>query len=266
MKNLALVLVILCCSSLVSFGQVNFESELSLKEDGTVAHPSAMLDVAADDRGVLIPRMTFAQIGAIANPANGLLVFATSDNCFYFNEGTSAAPVWTSLCDGGSDDDPTNELQTLNQSGSTITLSDGGGSFDLSFESADFVTGFGSTPTATRAFLVVPETIDVQGGEKVHITSHKALGTTNAAGAGSLDLWICYRAVGDTLPPSILGSGSYNQAVPANTRVTLGLSAVWSVPSSTSGSYQCGLCGDDDGNGNWTSNEFGYTTVLIFND
>lgn len=43
----------------------------------TVPHPSAALDVVATDKGVLIPRLTFAQRNAIASPATGLLIYQT---------------------------------------------------------------------------------------------------------------------------------------------------------------------------------------------
>jgi len=62
----------------------------------TTPNASARLEVAATDRGFLLPRMTAAQRTAIANPANGLLVYQTdATNGFYVNTGTPAAPIWT---------------------------------------------------------------------------------------------------------------------------------------------------------------------------
>lgn len=46
--------------------------------------PSSMLDIASDSKGVLAPRMSSTQRMAIANPANGLLVYDTTENSFYF--------------------------------------------------------------------------------------------------------------------------------------------------------------------------------------
>lgn len=51
--------------------------------------PSAMLHVQATDKGMLVPRMTAAQRVAIANPAEGLLVYQTdaSKGFWYFETG-----------------------------------------------------------------------------------------------------------------------------------------------------------------------------------
>jgi uncharacterized protein (TIGR02145 family) len=43
----------------------------------TNPHPSAELDVSSTQRGLLPPRMTFAQRNAIANPAQGLMIYCT---------------------------------------------------------------------------------------------------------------------------------------------------------------------------------------------
>lgn len=52
-------------------------------------HPSAELDVSSTQRGLLPPRMTFAQRNAIANPAQGLMIYCTdcdsSGQPQYFN-------------------------------------------------------------------------------------------------------------------------------------------------------------------------------------
>lgn len=57
---------------------------------------SAKLEVAATDKGFLLPRMTATQRSAIATPANGLLVYQTDgDAGFYVNTGSSSSVVWT---------------------------------------------------------------------------------------------------------------------------------------------------------------------------
>lgn len=60
----------------------------------TTPHSSAKLDISANDKGVLIPRLTTAQRIAITGPAVGLMVFDTDVNCFFFYNGTA----WASLC------------------------------------------------------------------------------------------------------------------------------------------------------------------------
>ncbi len=64
--------------------------------------PSALLDInaaPANNKGVLIPRMTALQRLAIPSPANSLLVFDTDSACFlYYNAVTLN---WKSLCNAG---------------------------------------------------------------------------------------------------------------------------------------------------------------------
>lgn len=50
---------------------------------------SSILDVTATDAGVLVPRLSTTQMNAIATPATGLYIFNTTENDFYFYDGTS---------------------------------------------------------------------------------------------------------------------------------------------------------------------------------
>jgi len=59
-------------------------AQVAINSTGDDPHASAMLDVTSTDKGVLIPRMTATQRDAISNPANGLLVYVTDDNQFYY--------------------------------------------------------------------------------------------------------------------------------------------------------------------------------------
>jgi hypothetical protein len=62
----------------------------------TTPNASARLEVAATDKGFLLPRMTDAQKRDIPSPANGLLVYQTDGVVgFYVNTGIPATPVWT---------------------------------------------------------------------------------------------------------------------------------------------------------------------------
>jgi hypothetical protein len=49
----------------------------------TTPAPTAALDISSTTKGFLPPRMTQAQIEVIESPANGLIVFCTTDNKFY---------------------------------------------------------------------------------------------------------------------------------------------------------------------------------------
>jgi hypothetical protein len=61
----------------------NLFAQISINDDISAPDPSAMLDVKSTTKGALLPRMTQAQILAIQNPADGLIVFCTTDNKLY---------------------------------------------------------------------------------------------------------------------------------------------------------------------------------------
>src|ERR1035437_9825503 len=58
---------------------------------------SAMLDVVSTGKGILVPRLTTAQMNAILSPANGLMVYNTDSSCFCFYKSST----WKSLCNAG---------------------------------------------------------------------------------------------------------------------------------------------------------------------
>ncbi|MCE7066608.1 hypothetical protein [Dyadobacter sp. CY326] len=67
--------------------------------------PSAVLDVQAASKGVLLPRIflqSTTDAGTIPNPQRGLLLFNTNEGLleksgFYFNIGTVASPFWKNI-------------------------------------------------------------------------------------------------------------------------------------------------------------------------
>jgi hypothetical protein len=64
----------------------------------TTPNASAKLEIAATDKGLLIPRMTKAQREAItlSSAANGLMVYQTDDlTGFYVNTSTTTTVAWT---------------------------------------------------------------------------------------------------------------------------------------------------------------------------
>lgn len=87
----ALFSMLICCSFVrIAIAQTGI---------GTATpNASAKLEIAATDKGLLIPRLTNAQKGNIATPANGLLIYQTDGVVgFYVNTGTSVSPVWTRI-------------------------------------------------------------------------------------------------------------------------------------------------------------------------
>lgn len=64
----------------------------------TTPDVSAKLDISSTTKGLLVPRMTATERGAIATPAKGLLIYQTDGEAgFYVNTGTSSSIVWTRI-------------------------------------------------------------------------------------------------------------------------------------------------------------------------
>ena len=59
-------------------------AQISINEDGASPDASAILDVKSSDKGVLVPRMNSTARNNINNPANGLLVYDTTTNSFWY--------------------------------------------------------------------------------------------------------------------------------------------------------------------------------------
>src|SRR5688572_12709974 len=84
-----LICILIAASNLIA-------QSVSINDDASVAHPSAMLDVkvaAAAKKGVLVPRMTSAERTAIAAPAKGLFVFDNTTSSFWYYNGAA----WTQI-------------------------------------------------------------------------------------------------------------------------------------------------------------------------
>lgn len=73
-------------------------SQVAVTSDGSSPDASAMLDVKSTTRGLAIPRMTAAQIGAIASPVNGLQAFNTDNGKLYIYVALSS--VWKEVSYG----------------------------------------------------------------------------------------------------------------------------------------------------------------------
>ena len=128
---------------------------------------------------------------------------------------------------------------------------------------ADYIAGQVATPTSTTAWLADPVTVTVEStSNAIHVVSHAAYGAAGTA-AGSLDVYPCYRVVGSVESPTAVGLGIFDFAVAANQRIPIGISGV--IKNRSPGNYEVGMCGDDDGDGNWTNNQWGYTSATVLN-
>ena len=68
-----------------------YTHSLAINTNGSTAHSSALLDINATGKGLLIPRMDKTQRNAIITPATGLIVFQNAPDSigFYFYDGNN---------------------------------------------------------------------------------------------------------------------------------------------------------------------------------
>jgi len=99
MKKYALFMLLLVQLTLST---KTIAQNIAINATGSLPDTSAMLDISSTNKGFLAPRMTTTQQNTIPLPANGLLIFNTTDNVFKVNTGTSLIPVWTPLATGSS--------------------------------------------------------------------------------------------------------------------------------------------------------------------
>jgi hypothetical protein len=92
MKNKYLVLSL----SLLTIGS-GAQAQNNMGIGTNTPDPSALVDMTATDKGMLVPRMTSAQRTAIASPAEALLVYDTDFECFFYFKLSTG---WLNLCSG----------------------------------------------------------------------------------------------------------------------------------------------------------------------
>ena len=69
-----------CLIGILIFMTLQTSAQIGVNTDNSTADPSAGLDVKFNNKGVLLPRLTFEQRNAILNPAEGLMVYCTNCN------------------------------------------------------------------------------------------------------------------------------------------------------------------------------------------
>ncbi|HPE55410.1 MAG TPA: hypothetical protein P5514_04085 [Bacteroidales bacterium] len=74
----------------IFYSGISHAQTVSVTDDESYSpETSAMLDVKSTDKGMLIPRMTTTQRNSIATPADGLFVYDTDENRFYYYDGSN---------------------------------------------------------------------------------------------------------------------------------------------------------------------------------
>jgi hypothetical protein len=98
--------LILSLSSILGFSSLIF-SQNNVGIGTNTPNSTAALEVTSptNNQGVLVPRITTVDRLGIVSPANGLLVYDTNFDCFFYYIAASA--TWQSMCSGGGATGPT---------------------------------------------------------------------------------------------------------------------------------------------------------------
>ncbi len=119
-----------------------------------------------------------------------------------------------------------------------------------------------ANPTTSVAYMSPALTVNVTSGQAVLVNAQITIGSTFAAGASGLRLWICYQPSGGTIttahPIDWIDAQTVQNmlaAYPITDTIT-GLGA---------GSYTVGLCGQQSGSvtNNWNIEDWAYTTAQV---
>jgi hypothetical protein len=180
---------------------------------GTNGNASAVLELRSNDRGLLLPRLTSAERSAIVSPAEGLVIYNTTEGCVEINLGSSASPDWNCLlaitgrveslnCDAAVL--PGTLIEGVAVSGISISIPYTGGNgnhYNAQSISSTGVTGL----TATRIAGVLA---DGNGS-----LTYKITGTPSGAGTASFALSIggqsCTLNLTVSVPAPGSGCGAY---------------------------------------------------------
>ena len=149
MKSSVLTMIVLFTgmfgySQGVAIGSENVNSSAMLNVSATLTAGATVY------RGILIPRVTFAQRALISSPATSLLVYQT-DNFpgFYYNAGTSGSPNWVMLRD--------ERTNFLSQSSSYTILA------------SDIMSSLVIVQTTTGQTFTLPSAATVPAGKTIHV-------------------------------------------------------------------------------------------------
>ncbi|MEM6347083.1 MAG: tail fiber domain-containing protein [Bacteroidota bacterium] len=147
-------LIFLTCFWGLSLGL--FAQSVGINANGNAPDASAMLDVQATDKGMLLPRLTTAQRDAIPNPSLGLMIYNVNDSCFNYYSGSG----WILDCGLRAD--------TIKRTASVIATTGGG--------------------SVSQGGIAVDDlgNMYVGGGFEVMV----AFGNTTLTSAGSIDAYV----------------------------------------------------------------------------
>jgi len=209
---------------------------VGIKADGSAPDNSAMLDVSSSNKGLLIPRMTQAQIGAIASPADGLMAYNTDDGKFYLY--VASAAIWKEINYGSATITP-----TLFVCGGTLSINHAAGEVAPVTKTVNYGTVTNIPGETSKCWITSNLGAD-----------HQATAVSDATEPSAGWYWQFNRKQGYkhddvTLTPNttwIYPISENSDWIPANDPCALELGSGWRIPTSTE-------LTNVDASGNWTS-------------
>lgn len=121
MKKSVITLVTILALTTSSFAQV------AINTTGATPNTSAILDVSSTDKGILIPRMSTSNRTNDVTAVEGLLVFDTETDSFWYYDATQSA--WVEINSGTAVSD-IDDLSDAKSDGTSVFLGTGAGSVD----------------------------------------------------------------------------------------------------------------------------------------
>ena len=164
---------------------------VGINTTGATPDASAILDVTAPDKGILIPRLSTAQRVGVTTPANALMVFDTNTQSFWFYN--AATPGWEEI--GASGDDLGNHIATQNVELDGNWLSNDGDNEGVAVDNAGNV-GVG-TATPSRLFTVAGVS-----GPPGYTADLTGTGTASASSVLNTSSWDASFAVNNLATPN----------------------------------------------------------------
>jgi hypothetical protein len=172
-----------------NFYLLPFTCSAQIAVNSTGANPdgSAGLDVSFTDKGVLIPRLTLAQRGAIASPATSLLIYQTDNTPGYYYYDGSAWQLLGRYVAGSGISIVGNVISnTAPSSGGTVTSVTGTLPIAVATGTTTPVISITGLSTLGAANQVPGVNASATGWEYKTLTSGAGISITNAAGSITL--------------------------------------------------------------------------------
>jgi BclB C-terminal domain-containing protein len=159
------ILVFFCCCFQPA---ILCAQNVAINTDGASPDASAMLDIKATGKGVLIPRMLKSE--RPSSPAEGLMIYQTDDKPgFYFYKGTAWTPV----------------MDSTTTSGGTIIPFSSGSPINISVPSLgssnNCIIGFGNSYSVPGTFITDANASSFVAPRSGTLTSVSAQFTTSAS-------------------------------------------------------------------------------------